>query len=132
MPYKDPDKYRECARKASAKWRKNNPEKVAAQQAARFRRDPKAEVARTRNWYRLRKYGLTSEQFAVLAADSNGHCQLCGDPFPRTPHIDHNHATGRVRGLLCSGCNTGLGLFKDNVQRLKLAIQWVENDGPAR
>lgn len=131
MPYKDKDKYRECARKATAKWRLNNPEKVAAQQARRYRKNPTAEVARTQNWFRARKYGITSTEFEALVAASGGHCQLCGDPFTRTPHIDHNHSTGEVRGLLCSPCNVGLGFFRDNTNRLKLAIQWIENGGPA-
>lgn len=42
--------------------------------------------------------------------------------------IDHNHQTGKVRGLLCANCNNGLGFFMDNIENLKEAIRYLEND----
>src|SRR5581483_6875112 len=51
------------------------------------------------------KYGLTPEQYRAMLTDQRGCCKICGRVFKRTPNIDHDHATGRVRGLLCFICN---------------------------
>ncbi len=54
---------------------------------------------------RCAKYGLTPEQYRAMLTDQRGCCKICGRVFKRTPNIDHDHATGRVRGLLCFICN---------------------------
>jgi Recombination endonuclease VII len=63
---------------------------------------------------RLRKYGLTFEEMQELMARQQGACGICEQPFHSPPHVDHCHVTGLVRGLLCRGCNLGLGNLKDN------------------
>jgi len=62
----------------------------------------------------------------MLGREHTGSCESCGDPFTTTPHVDHDHATGVVRGYLCLGCNTGLGNFKDDPERLYAAIQYLQ------
>jgi hypothetical protein len=57
--------------------------------------------------------------------EQSGVCAICGDGLA-TPHIDHDHVTGRVRGILCPSCNIGLGRFKDDVSRLKSGIAYLE------
>lgn len=74
---------------------------------------------------RWRGYGLSDDDFKHMEQRANGHCELCGRRFTKTPHIDHDHRTGRVRGLLCSACNTGLGRFDDDPERLRAAIQYL-------
>lgn len=69
-------------------------------------------VEKRREAIRYYRYGLTQEQFDKLLATQEGRCAICGDPFNRTPHVDHCHTTGRVRGLLCAPCNTGLGVYE--------------------
>ena len=65
---------------------------------------------------RLRKYGLTAEEYDRLLASQKGRCRGCStaDPGPKGWHIDHCHTTGRVRCLLCNRCNTVLGLCNDD------------------
>jgi hypothetical protein len=77
-----------------------------------------------REYYLLRKYGLTTQEYDALVKAQDGCCAIC---FTRTTRlvVDHNHETGLVRGLLCSPCNTGLGHFKDSVERLKEAINYL-------
>jgi Autographiviridae endonuclease VII len=71
----------------------------------------------------LNKYNLTSEKFNELLDKQNGLCWICQDR-PATD-VDHCHKTNVVRGILCNKCNTGLGLFKDNVKFLQKAIEYL-------
>jgi hypothetical protein len=61
-------------------------------------------------------------------ARQNGRCALCGGPpTERGLVIDHCHRSGKVRALLCSSCNKGLGFFRDDPERLTAAITYLEN-----
>ena len=79
-----------------------------------------------RSYYK-RRYNLTREQVDAMAAAG---CSICGrTDWPgrhARPHVDHCHSTGKVRGILCSECNTGLGKFKDDPERLRRAAAYVE------
>ena len=68
----------------------------------------KAEVRR------VRAYGLSPEEYIQRLDEQDNSCDICREPFDKTPHIDHDHATGEPRGLLCLKCNTGLGMFGDD------------------
>jgi hypothetical protein len=74
---------------------------------------------------RTEKYGITFEEFSALLDEQEGRCAICGDQFEGEPMVDHNHETRKVRGLLCKNCNTGLGMFRDNVLRLRLAAAYL-------
>lgn len=76
---------------------------------------------------RASQYGLTKDEYLSLFEQQGGRCAIC-DNEPATQrglHVDHCHATNEVRGLLCHGCNTGLGLFKDNLSVLEKAISYL-------
>src|SRR5215207_4269801 len=60
--------------------------------------------------YFYRKYKLTQEELTALREAQQDSCGICGNPEPE--HLDHDHATGRIRKLLCQRCNQGLGLFR--------------------
>lgn len=67
---------------------------------------------RNKKW----SYGISTEQYLKMFADQNGSCQICKRPqheFKRALHIDHNHETGEIRGLLCPRCNTGLSYLEN-------------------
>lgn len=76
--------------------------------------------------YRLTKrYGITSAQLAAMLNAQSNKCLICQGDLDR-PHIDHNHQTGQIRGILCHWCNTGLGMFKDNPEFLESAIRYLQ------
>ena len=73
------------------------------------------------------RYGLSREAYD-LAMDAAESCAICEKPFgdnPRDKHYDHCHATGKHRGVLCSKCNLGLGMFDDDPSRLARASEYV-------
>jgi hypothetical protein len=63
---------------------------------------------------RVRKYNITVEEYDALVEKVGGFCQICHAPGGGRLHVDHCHDTGRVRGLLCSTCNRGIGLLRDD------------------
>ena len=70
------------------------------------------------------KYGISLEDFNKIFKEQNGICAICN--VSKATHIDHNHKTSKVRGLLCRDCNIGLGLFKDNKTFLLSAKTYLE------
>jgi hypothetical protein len=73
------------------------------------------------------KYGLTLEQYLEMVASQNGLCAICHKP-PRKKalNVDHCHDTDKVRALLCSGCNTAIGLLDEDLNILESAIQYIK------
>lgn len=76
---------------------------------------------------RLKKYNLSAAEYQDLLAEQNGNCAICGDFMGggRNEHIDHDHVTGQVRGILCSQCNTAIGKFKDSPEIILKAAEYI-------
>ncbi len=76
------------------------------------------------------RYGLTEGEVSSIVGQQNNKCVICGETFgkgrERTYRIDHDHITGALRELLCSGCNLGLGSFKDSSELLRRAADYLE------
>jgi hypothetical protein len=72
-------------------------------------------------------YGLTISQYDKMYLDQVGLCAVCHDPFGNaSPCVDHDHSTGKPRGLVHRGCNNILGFCKDSVEHLQFAIEYLE------
>jgi hypothetical protein len=72
-----------------------------------------------------RKYGVPLGWYEETLAAQGGACAICLRPSEKL-HVDHCHASGQVRGLLCFECNTGLGKFADNIASLERAIEYLK------
>ncbi|MFC7217888.1 endonuclease VII domain-containing protein [Streptomyces polyrhachis] len=72
------------------------------------------------------KYGITVAEREGLIAAQGGVCVIC--PSARPEHVDHDHGTGRVRGVLCFGCDAALGQFKDRPDAIGRAAAYVEGN----
>lgn len=110
--------YRAVERKRSRAWKRSNPGKVYAGK----------RVAA------LRRYGLSPAEYQRLCRQQRNRCAICErretrkGPTGRVRplSVDHDHGTGKVRGLLCNDCNRGLGLLGDRLVRLKAAVRYLE------
>ena len=76
-------------------------------------------------------YGLTLEDFNKIYTEQKGCCWICGISqleLDKPLSVDHDHLTGKVRGLLCNNHNIALGLFKDNIDLLEKAIEYLKKN----
>ena len=104
----------------------SNPKSVAQRLAAaaerqKFKHLTPAQFNALRN--RAYKYAMSPSDLVSFLEMRKQSCEICGD---RGEDIDHCHETGRVRGLLCSNCNRGLGMYKDNPALLQAAAAYLE------
>lgn len=109
---------------------------VKARKREYAHRYDRVEVNRTvRERHRIKKfYGLTLEERDALLANQHGVCRLCESPvefgglpkMSRGAHIDHCHETGRVRGVLCGGCNATLGRLGDTPEAIAKVLAYVQ------
>ncbi len=83
-----------------------------------------------RNGHLKRKYNISLEQYKEMFNVQNGCCYLCNKKVEegRMLCVDHNHSTGKIRKLLCTQCNAGLGNFRENVEVLNRAIEYVKEN----
>ena len=110
---KDPEK----RKAASRRWKARHPEQAK-------KSDRQSKLKRT--------YGITVDEYNQLLEFQERGCAICGkkpDDCARRLHVDHDHETDAVRGLLCSNCNTGLGVFKDSPVLLRKAIEYLAARG---
>jgi hypothetical protein len=82
----------------------------------------------TRNFHLKRRYGLTEAEVDEMIARQGGKCMICRTADAE--HVDHDHKTGRVRGILCFNCNGGLGQFKDRWEMMARAITYLKGRLP--
>lgn len=93
------------------------------------RREETGDASRRNHQYK-KLYGITLADYERMFCMQASGCALCGSPPGKRPlHVDHNHQNGRVRGLLCHHCNTGLGNLRDDRELLRRAIKYLEEDG---
>jgi hypothetical protein len=102
---------KECTSKKNSAYAKSNPKK-------------------TRGYNVKKLYGISLAEYEALHEKQSSCCAVCGvsanDSAKGRLHVDHCHSTGAVRGLLCSNCNTSLGLLKDDPERIKKLLTYLE------
>jgi hypothetical protein len=105
--------------RSQREWRKKNPQRHAEQKA---------------NWD-LKRFGLTYADYRRMFVEQGGACAICGTTEPggqgktRTLVVDHCHRTDRVRRLLCTCCNSALGMVDDDPEILKKMIAYLQEHG---
>jgi hypothetical protein len=120
----------------SRRWNEENREHVSAYNVAYMSEYKKTESFRNhKHRSRMKRYGLTNAEFNAMWESQNGCCAICNvklEPRGRSKHsaaIDHNHKTSEVRGILCRGCNHGIGSLGDSPSVLIAAARYLEEKG---
>jgi hypothetical protein len=128
---------KECSRKIRRAWYAANRQSSIAyvkrwqqenkEHLHEYRREyRKGRKAQERDAHLRRTFGITQADYEELLARQGGGCAICGKkPGKISLHVDHDHETGEIRGLLCVGCNNALGQFRDDPELLSRATDYV-------
>ena len=118
-----------------------NKERLLSYRSDYYTRNKEVFLTRAKDWTKNNKhsrranviksvYKISLEEYDLLFKKQEGCCQCCKthqSDLTKTLHIDHDHKTGKIRGLLCSTCNSALGFVKDDITTLQNMIKYLEN-----
>lgn len=121
-----------------AYYERNREKVIAAARAWRIENPVRSQQIKNESAQRLghrermlrHRYGMTGDEYDRMLAAQGGGCAICGGSQERALPVDHDHETGRVRGILCSSCNRMLGDAKDNISVLQAAIRYLQSGAP--
>jgi hypothetical protein len=118
----------EANRARARRWKRENPERARAKQREYL--DSGQKQIWDRQSYLKRKYGITIAEYDRMFEEQGGVCAICRQPRPedRTLHVDHDHETGIIRGLLCFRCNNALGDFREEYELFQRAADYLDRD----
>jgi len=103
-----------------------NKKAIQAKNAERYKKNRERYLNITLVAHRLRKYGVTNDQYETMKRDQEGRCGICRKVPTETLEIDHNHTTGKVRKLLCKRCNLMIGYALESPETLRNAAAYLE------
>lgn len=116
-------KYFQTVTKKDPSYHHKNRERMAAYRRA----NPEHSREIIRRSALKRNFGITPEDYNRLLKKQSDVCRICNESdHDRRLAVDHDHLTGRIRGLLCKKCNRGIGLFKDDIGLLRAAVSYLD------
>lgn len=122
---------KECVHNRYIRWKENNPEKVREKWRKASLSYYSKNASQRNLKQRIGRVGIAEEEYWKLYSNQDGKCKICNTLENDSPkgrlHIDHCHTTGKVRGLLCSRCNTAIGLLFEDPCILENAKQYLVN-----
>lgn len=111
-------------------YRNNNQEQIKISKEKWRKENEELDKNIRRKWKLRTKYGISENDYNRIFENQEGRCAICGkhqSELEKRLYIDHDHLTNRVRGLLCDGCNFGLGHFNDDPYLLTNAILYLKD-----
>ena len=135
------DKKKEEINKRRKEYRQNNKKKIAERDKqyrlknkdkyrAKSAEWYKANKDRAKNYHFLRRYNISLDDYNRMMIEQDGKCWTCSvKAEDEVLVVDHNHLTGEVRGLLCSGCNTAIGLLKESQETIAKVSKYLQEKG---
>jgi hypothetical protein len=106
-------------------WRRANPERYLETQRAYKAANRQRLQKQHRDRHLKKSYGIVSEEFDLLVMAQMNLCAICFRYFGGSLHVDHDHRSGKIRGLLCGKCNKAIGLFDDKPQLADSAAKYL-------
>ncbi len=146
MPYSkefieaNPELVKQRQNLANAKWREAHPEESAAIKKAWYDKNRERQIASSARWrathqdaqvnsHLKRKFGITLDDYNKMLKEQGGVCAVCGGPpsgrWKHRFHVDHDHVTGKVRGLVCFHCNAMMGNAHDGPAILEAGAAYL-------
>lgn len=120
------DAFLERRRTTSLRWFRSNRGECSGYRGRTTNDPDRAREAKRKRWAGAlwKKFGISPGEFHRMLVAQSGLCPVC-DSDMKNPHVDHDHETGAIRGLLCSRCNKAIGQFDDDQQLLINAIRYL-------
>lgn len=122
-----------CTSLRNKEWFANNKQKHAATCASWYSKNKEKANKSGTDWHYRSNYGISYEDFILLAGKQQNKCAICSTTIVFSGRganravMDHCHTTGNIRGVLCSSCNQGIGLLREDIDILKGSILYLEN-----
>lgn len=147
--YKNPENKAKALENSKIRYSKNK-DKILKRQSEYYNENRQEKLKYNKQWYfenrerlkltpteykrkNLKKYGISLEQYNDMLESQNYCCDICKQEESQvikgkiaSLSVDHDHLTGKIRGLLCNNCNNGLGRFKDDIEKLASAILYLK------
>lgn len=111
---------------ATKRWQRENRERHLESQRKRRVQNRERLQRESRERHLKKQYGITADGFELLVMAQFGLCAICLKEVGSELHVDHDHATGRIRGLLCGNCNRAVGQLKDRPSLARSAARYLE------
>lgn len=126
------EKHKEKINENSRLWRKNNPDQRSASYKSWLESKTQEELKELYLKGNLARFGITIEEYRAKLEEQEYRCKICNIHQSEIGEnkrlvIDHCHETNKIRGLLCPTCNLGLGHFRDSIDTLQSAINYLKN-----
>ena len=124
-----------CRKEKSSLWQKENKERVNEKNRIWSENNYEKKYSNSKNSKLLKEYGITLEEYNKMSDAQNHCCKICEKQETKMLgktkwklSVDHCHATGKIRGLLCAKCNVGLAKFEENEQHFLNAIKYLKGE----
>ena len=129
QPWKSEEEKSSYIKKRKDEWFQKNKKRLLKKRLKRKKENPSFWKDREFKYHLKSKYNLTIEEYNDILKKQKNRCAICGirqKKNDRSLKVDHNHKTGKVRGLLCFNCNIAVGHFKDDIKLLQKTINYLE------
>lgn len=111
-------------REKSRIWRGKNLKHLSTLARIRYNKNPQKELDRRR----FKKYGITGEEFRTIIEKQGIRCPICEKGIGKNLSVDHDHITGKIRGIICNKCNLAIGNAEDSPDRLRKMANYLEKN----
>ena len=124
--------YRNECKDCEHKWKAEHYKTISVKERKKRKVYYKNNLERSHGWYLNGKFGISREDYEKMLANQNNRCAICETVRPsrqariKNFAVDHDHETGKIRALLCSTCNTGIGHLKHSPDLLRKAANYLE------